>query len=613
MPRAEEFDAFYAHTRSRLLHQTYAFSGDLGAAAAALRDAFAHSWQRWRKLRTRDAEAWVRQEAKRLATLRHSAHLRRRLDDSGADTELLDALHALPTQARRLLLLQMLAELDLHSAAREVGVTDATALEATDKALAALTTQLSGRSGDVAIANLETRLDGLRSVSERVAMPRAATIRHQGRRGQRRGTLAAVVATTAVVAAAGVVVMLPTAAVPEVVDRQEVGEPSRPTPSPDPEVKPEPPGADLDQLLTTSQLFRLDDRAWRVAPGARDDVYSICQPRLTADPRAQDSFVRTYRTDTEVAQQVAQAVEVSRDVDAARDAYDAMVGWYAGCQRPRLQLVSDHTVNRRGGDIEILSLRAWHDPLSTITVALSRTGLVTTALVHEVDRPEGPSPQAMTNTMSRALERLCRTTGGRCGTTHDPFPSPLPPTGEGLGFLGVVDLPPVGDLRTVWAGTEPIHTPATNPAATLCDQADFTGSPFVQARSRTFVMPESKLPQRFGLSETVGFASSPGAAEGFVTAAVGRVQSCPDRELSAQVDSDDTIGTGDVEGQVWQLTFEVADGAEVSYRLGIVRVGARVAELSFSGTPDADIGDEAFAALVLRAGERLDELQPPKP
>ncbi len=165
----------------------------------------------------------------------------------------------------------------------------------------------------------------------------------------------------------------------------------------------------------------------------------------------------------------------------------------------------------------------------------------------------------------------------------------------------------------MWAGTEPSRTPATNPAATVCDQADFTGSPFVLARSRSFVMPESHLPQRFGLSETVGLASSPGGAADFVADAVARVQSCPDRELSAQVDTDDAIGSGDVEGHVWQLTFELADSAEVTYRLGIVRVGGRVAELSFSGTPDADVGGDAFADLVLRAGERLRELEPPKP
>jgi len=98
------------------------------------------------------------------------------------------------------------------------------------------------------------------------------------------------------------------------------------------------------------------------------------------------------------------------------------------------------------------------------------------------------------------------------------------------------------------------------------------------------------------------------------------VGSCPDRELSAQVDSHTVVRAGGpagaadgsaakaVDGHVWRLTFEVAEDTEVSYLLGLVRVGSRVAELSFSGTPDADLGARQFADLVLRAGERLREL-----
>ena len=205
MPRAEEFDAFYTQTRSRLLHVTYALTGDLGAASAAVRDAFAHAWQHWHRLRLRDAEAWVRQEAGRLATLRHSAHLRRRLDDTGADTELLAALQALPTTGRRLVLLQTLGELDLAESAREVATTEEHALEATDDAVARLTT------GPQAIDDLEGRLAELRTISDRVALPRSAAIRRQGRRRQRRATVAAVAASIAVVVGAGFLVATPAA------------------------------------------------------------------------------------------------------------------------------------------------------------------------------------------------------------------------------------------------------------------------------------------------------------------------------------------------------------------------------------------------------------------
>ena len=75
--------------------------------------AFAHAWLRWRELRpaipgrgcgTRPA-GW-----RRCGT---THHLRRRLDDTGADTELLAALQALPTAPPAAVLLQTLGGLDL--------------------------------------------------------------------------------------------------------------------------------------------------------------------------------------------------------------------------------------------------------------------------------------------------------------------------------------------------------------------------------------------------------------------------------------------------------------------------------------------------------------------
>jgi hypothetical protein len=218
----------------------------------------------------------------------------------------------------------------------------------------------------------------------------------------------------------------------------------------------------------------------------------------------------------------------------------------------------------------------------------------------------------MASSTAAALDLLCPTSDGVCASAGRPQMAALPPTGEGAGFLGAVDLPPVADLDTVWAGTEPTRTPAVNPAATLCDQTDFTGTAFVSARSRAFVMPEANLPQRFGLSQTVGLATGRRQAEEFVADAVARVRTCTDRELTAHVDSHDLVrgrsATGDVVGHVWRLTFEVAEDTDVSYWLGLVRVGGRVAQLSFSGAPEADLTARQFGDLLLRAGERLGEL-----
>jgi len=439
---------------------------------------------------------------------------------------------------------------------------------------------------------------------------------------RRRLWTAASVGIAVVVAVAGVLVVSPTAG-PDQLDRLLVdvdadadaqvtartAPPTKASGPPEP-VPPERPGASQDQLLRTAQLPDMAPRtSWRVT-GTGGGTASLCQPRPSARPRPEALLVRRYLADTERRQRAVQTIEVARRPAGGASAYRTMIGWYAGCQAPRLQLMSSFVVDGRDArnDVRILVLRRRLEPVRTLTVAVARSGVAATALVHEVDRSIGPGARDMARSTSRALDRLCPTTDGDCGSARRPVAAPPPPTGEAPGFLGVVDLPPVGSLNAAWAGTGPMRATGLNPAATLCDEADFGRRAFTQVRSRSFVMPGSDLPQRFGLSETVGRATRQGVAPGFTEKVASRVAGCPDRELSARIRRHDRVRSGDVEGHAWALTFEVSEGTEVAYRLGLVRRGTRVAELAFLGTPEADVGATAFAALVLRAGERLREL-----
>ena len=47
MKDAESFDAFYAGTNRRLLHQMYAMTGNLADAQELVQEAYARAWQRW--------------------------------------------------------------------------------------------------------------------------------------------------------------------------------------------------------------------------------------------------------------------------------------------------------------------------------------------------------------------------------------------------------------------------------------------------------------------------------------------------------------------------------------------------------------------------------------
>ena len=50
MRSPETFDAYYVETRTRLLHEAYALTGDAPASRAAVRDAFVVAWHHWRKV-----------------------------------------------------------------------------------------------------------------------------------------------------------------------------------------------------------------------------------------------------------------------------------------------------------------------------------------------------------------------------------------------------------------------------------------------------------------------------------------------------------------------------------------------------------------------------------
>jgi hypothetical protein len=73
-----------------------------------------------------------------------------------------------------------------------------------------------------------------------------------------------------------------------------------------------------------------------------------------------------------------------------------------------------------------------------------------------------------------------------------------------------------------------------------------------------------------------------------------------------------TVSDGSTTATIWEMTFSVADDAEVSYRMGLAVNGDKVAQLTFSPDGTYDIDETAYERLLLRAGQRLNELQEPR-
>jgi RNA polymerase sigma-70 factor, ECF subfamily len=131
MPKADDFDMFYAATSRRLVGQIFAMTGDLAEAEDAVQEAYIRAWRQWSRIRAyNDPEAWIRQVAYRItvnswhkARNRLTAHRAGRPSDlpglSPDLVALVSALRKIPEPQRRAIVLHHLAGLSVEEIAHE--------------------------------------------------------------------------------------------------------------------------------------------------------------------------------------------------------------------------------------------------------------------------------------------------------------------------------------------------------------------------------------------------------------------------------------------------------------------------------------------------------------
>lgn len=251
---------------------------------------------------------------------------------------------------------------------------------------------------------------------------------------------------------------------------------------------------------------------------------------------------------------------------------------------------------------------------AALAVALATGGLIVTEVLESrADRSVASPPDTVASSApSDAPDSSASPVAGagvrpRTDRTDEPEPPGPPPTGEAPGFLGTIDLPEVPGIRGDWVGTRPVDA-RPDIAASLCVDAPFSIPGVTQEQTRTYVVPDASLPPTFGLSETLGRFASPPAADRFLERIREQVASCEQRVSSASVDTSERVRSPELSaGTRWGLTFDVGARA-LRYRVGVVRVGDRVAQLSFSPSDRFDIPAGEFDRLLVRAGQRLREL-----
>lgn len=607
MIQPDEFDAFYKRARTRLLLQTYALTGDLPASRSAVRDAFVMTWHHWRKVsRLPDPESWVRPRAWSQAHRRHSARIWHRDKLLDADSRAtLAALAKLSYAHRRALVLEQLTDLPADERARELGVTRADG----DRQLEAARQKFLGHR-EVEAEQLPRLFGAMEAQAAEAAWPRSSIIRRSGASRRRVHTLLGVVVAVLTLLVSGTAV----SSVPDDPEDEDT-----PAASPTGRRPLATTAFNADRLLGAEAVsLVVGGRGWRESAtsdnSGGDGLAIPCQRSRYADPEGLAALVRTFDTrprprEPEVA--AVQVAELSRDVESAEETWRTAVQWYAGCTAPRVQLRGAYRVREVGHEAMLFHLRSWADPVSHYLIGVARTGEVTTTTFARTTATDA-GVRTGARLLGEAVEQLCGSTeGARCLATQPTIrPVPPPPVSETPGVLIAADLPPAGEIRRPWVGTEPRQA-RDNAAATRCDSADFSGKGMSNAITRTFLIPNTRLPAAFGLTETVGTMPQ-GKARDFVAGVRDRMASCSDRDPGSEVQSLRQSSGAERELAIWRVTSEVGDDQTVTYWMGITRVGTAIAQVGFVPGPGAGMDPAAFEALVRRAAERLAYMPRPR-
>jgi DNA-directed RNA polymerase specialized sigma24 family protein len=617
---ADEFDAFYKNARTVLLQQTFALTGDLPASRSAVRDAFVAAWHHWRKVsRLEDRDAWVRPLAWRYAQRRHSArifHRDRKLDPDIKAT--LDALAKLPLAQRKVLLLTQLTDVSMSDMAREVGLP----LHEAEQRLQTATSQFS-ISRDVPTTAIRPLFEALLAHVDEARWPRVTIVRRAGTTRRRTHTAVGAVAAMGALVLGGAVVTDAQGVMPSLDHARSNGVaslrlgPDDQTPAAgdgseaaDPDV----PAVTIDDtdLVSLSQLAARVPGSWEpvdVAP-AESGILMPCQSTRFADPSGVASAAQRYKAPAEkgrASRNMVQAVEVSTTSSAAESAYDAMLGWFAGCTDARTQLVSTYDVGAVGDEAKILVLRSWKRPASTMVAGIARTGQASTITFTRAQDVHRADVARAAGLLADAVNGLCGLPGTAACAEKPQVTTARPvPVGAVPSMLLEVDLPPVSRVDRPWIGTE-AKVARSNLAASRCDGTRFDVKAMRRNMTRSFVIPEARLSDLFGLTESVGLLPERQASQ-FVDTVRKKLRSCEDRQLGTEVVKVGDLSTRHQDLTVWHVTTEISDNQTMTYLMGIMRQGGAVAQVGFVPDGKVQMAPGAFIALAHRALDRLPEL-----
>lgn len=617
----ESFDAFYKDARDRLLLQTFALTGDLTLARAAVREAFVVSWHHWRKTgRLSDPESAVRPDAWRKALRRASTRPWHRKQDLGEETRrILEALGALSVPERKALLLTQLAAVSMEEMAQELGLPAESAERELQQGAAQFATALAIPTSAIPLA-----LSALADATRTVTWPRVTIIRRAGAARRRAHTVVGGAVAVIALVAGGAVATDATGVRPTL-DREGVPAADGPPPAgpaittlPDTSLVP------VDALQQT-----LTGRGWQQGTttdnSTGNGLVLPCQPARYADPQGTAAWVRTFRDSSKptAVRNAVQVAEASSSEQRAMRTYRHARRWFATCPSPvedtetmpRVQLVSTFDLPGVGDQSTLFVLRS-RTEATTYVVGLARTGLFTTVTsMSTTVAPAQANRAGVARLLAAAVGRICALPDAGSCAPPDPAPTPrapFPAGGTTPWMLSEIDLPPITPDPGPWVGTPAakLAEDRIDAGAIGCDTVHlfgrFGGQAIQGNEFRTFVFSGAQLPPQVGLTQTVGSLPG-GVAAAFVTRFREQMTACPDLDATAGTEVEELLSTGKGPQALsaWHLSTALPGDRTIEYDVAVLRQGSAVSVLAYVAAPKAQMANEDFVALAQRALERL--------
>lgn len=612
-----EFDAFYKAGRDRLLLQSYALTGDLGAARSAVRDAYVVAWHHWRKVsRLDDPESWVRplawRNAMRRATVR-PWHKEKGLDADNRAT--LEALASLTGAQRRALLLTQLAAVSMEEMAREIGLPT----DLAERELQSAATQFSAQR-DTPASAIPLAFAALAEATRDVHWPRVTIIRRAGAARRRMHTVVGAAVVVGALVTSGAVVT-DARGVRPTLDRETPATHNGGAALPGAEV------ALPDTSLLPADFVRDTlEGDWR--QGSTSDnstgngIVLPCQPagERYLDPHGSAAWVRVFRNGPpgEAERRLTEVAEASRTAARADKTYHRLRSWVADCLTPGVRLVSTMTTTGIGDDAALFVLHDEHPEQASYVVGVARTGLFTIAVALKTEvSPARANRPGTARLLGEAVDRLCTLPdAGSCSTRSPQLETVAPyPAGDVPALLEPIDLPFVGDPAEPWMGTPPreITGARTDMDVLGCVHpvlaGKYDGASFKTDLARTFLKVDSDLPDEFGLTQAVAALPEKSAAALLADYRTA-ITKCPDRDASAGTDV--RVLGGEDDGKTsftaWHLSTRLPGERTVEYSVAFLRSGSAVSQLVFVSAPGARMTDQQFVDLARRALQRLPQL-----